>query len=150
METLQRCPECATAWSDSKTCRDHFNQMLFWENENPDYGEVHHLMVLCYYIQHPSLYSPEGLNEARHLLTEFLEHGASPGDIRKRNRDKVDSSKRKWKIKGTAASHGSFTEPVQWAMTAADIIKGGVNNYCDSVRQWAHSIQETLQNLSLS
>jgi hypothetical protein len=117
--------------------------MLFWENENPAYGaEVHHLMVLSYHLQHPSLYSPEGLKVARQLLAEFLDSGATPAEVRQRNRARVDSSRRKWKIKGTAASHGSYDPPIRWTMTAADVIAGGVNNYCDNVRRWAQSIHE--------
>jgi hypothetical protein len=116
--------------------------MLFWESENPSNGEVHHLMVLCYHLQHPSLYSPEGLREAKHLLIEFLERDVTPHEARNRNRARVDSSKRKWKIKGTAAAHGSYDRPVQWTMTPADVVAGGVDNYCDSVRRWAQSIYQ--------
>ena len=75
----QQCPECGASWEGEQTCQDHFHHMLFWENENPTSGaEVHHLMVLSYYLQHPSLYSPEGLDEARRLLTGFLEGGPPP------------------------------------------------------------------------
>ncbi len=69
-------------------------------------------MVLCYHLQHPSLYSPEGLDEAKRLLIEFLEHG-------------------------------SYDHPIQWAMTA-DVVTGGIEGYCDNVRQWAHSIHHLL------
>ena len=85
--------------------------MLFWEAEYPAYGEVHHLMVLCYYLQHPSLYSPAGLHEARRLLAEFVERGTAPFEVRQRNRDRVDSSKRDWKITGTPAAQGSYQQP---------------------------------------
>jgi hypothetical protein len=120
--------------------------MLFWEAENPGYGEVHHLMVLCYHLQHPSLYSPRGLSAARRLLVEFLEQGETPDEVRKRNRASVDSGKRKWKIKGTAASHGSYDLSVQWTMTAADVTAGGATNYCDNVRRWAQSIHQVLKS----
>jgi hypothetical protein len=145
MEALQHCPECGASWFNAPTCEEHFHQMLFWEAENPAYGEVHHLMVLCYHLQHPSLYSPEGLSEARRLLVEFVEHGASPVEVRKRNRARVDSSRRNWKIKGTSASHGSYDPPVQWTMTAADVVAGGSENYCDNARAWARSINESLK-----
>jgi hypothetical protein len=119
--------------------------MLFWEAENPAYGaEVHHLMVLCYHLQHPSLYSPEGLKEARRLLVEFVEHGASPVEVRQRNRARVDSGQRKWKIKATATAHGSYDPPIQWTMTAADVVAGGSENYCDNVQAWAQLINKML------
>ena len=76
MVAPQRCPECGASWTNGQTCDDYFHQMLFWEVENPgDGAEVHHLMVLCYHLQHPSLYSPAGLSEARRLLAEFVERG---------------------------------------------------------------------------
>jgi len=102
-------------------------------------------MVLCYHLQHPSLYSPEGLSAAQHLLVEFLEHGTTPDEVRKRNRASVDSSKRKWKIKGTATSHGAYDHPIQWTMTAADVAAGGANSYCDNVQRWAQSLHQVLK-----
>jgi hypothetical protein len=102
-------------------------------------------MVLCYHLQHPSLYSPEELNEARRLLAEFIERGASPVEVRKRNRARVDSSRREWKIKATTTSQGAYDPPVQWTMTAADVIAGGSEHYCDKVRRWAHTLNETLK-----
>jgi hypothetical protein len=119
--------------------------MLFWEAENPSLGEVHHLMVLCYHLQHPSLYSPEGLTEAKRLLVEFVEGGISPREIRRRNRVRLDSSNRQWKIKGTPASHASYLRPMQWTMTAADVVAGGPDRYCDNVRAWAWSVHAALQ-----
>ncbi len=122
--------------------------MLFWEAEYPaDGAEVHHLMVLCYHLQHPSLYSPEGLNEARRLLAEFVEHGLSPAEARQRNRARVDSRRRNWKIKGTAESRGSYRHAVVWDMTAADIVAGGAENYCNNVRGWAQSINDALKTM---
>jgi hypothetical protein len=145
MDAPQRCPECNARWINAPTCEEHFHQMLFWEAENPALGEVHHLAVLCYYLQHPSLYSPEGLNEARRLLAEFVEHGMSPAEVRKRNRVRLDSGKRDWKIKATATSHGSYDPPIPWTMTAADVVVGGAESYCDRVRQWAKLINEALK-----
>ena len=149
MEAPQKCSECGTAWTNGQTCEDYFHQLLFWEAEYPAYGaEVHHLMVLCYYLQHPSLYSPAGLNGARRLLVEFVDHGASPAEVRQRNRARVDSSQRNWKITGTPASHGSYDPPIRWRMTAADVVAGGSGNYCNNVRAWARSINEALEALS--
>ncbi len=145
METPQKCPECGAAWNTEESCETYFHQMLFWEAEHPAYGaEVHHLLVLCYYLQHPRLYSPAGLNEARRLLVEFVKDGASPVEVRKRNRGRLDSSQRDWKTTGTAASHGSYNPPIQWTMTAADVVAGGSENYCDNVRAWAQSMHEAL------
>lgn len=145
MEASQKCLECGATSIDGQTCETCFHQMLFWEAEYPAYGEVHHLMVLCYHLQHPSLYSPDGLKEARRLLVEFVEHGASPGEVRKRNRARVDSSRRDWKIKATATAHGSYDRAMAWKMTAADVVAGGAEHYCGNVRAWAQLINEALK-----
>ena len=148
MEAPRRCAECGSIWINGQTCEDHFHQMLYWEVENPAFGaEVHHLMVLCYHLQHPSLYSPAGLNEARQLLVEFVEHGLSPAEARQRNRARVDSSRRNWKVTGTAASHGSYTHAMVWKMTAADVVASGLENYSDNVRSWAQSVNAALKTM---
>src|SRR5690349_20913938 len=141
----QECPECGAEWKDSKTCEDDFHQMLFWEAENPAIGVVHHLMVLCYHLQHPSLYSPEGLNEGKNLLIAFVQDGVSTEEMRRRNKNRVDSGKRDWKIKEMATSKGAYANPFTWAMRAADVIAGGPDGYIENVRKWAQLALETLK-----
>ena len=146
METIHVCPECGAMWQDGKTCQDYFHQMLFWEWEIPDYrGEVHHLLVLCYHLQHPGLYSPEGLDAAMHLLADFLERDVMTEDVRRDNRAILDSRTRAWKIKGTSSTHGAYIPPIHWATTAANVIESGVDNFCDSVQTWARSVLEDLK-----
>ena len=72
MDSMPFCSECGAAQTPEATCQDHFHRMLAWEIENPSLGEVHQLMVLSYYLQHPSLYSPRGLEGAKQLLVDFL------------------------------------------------------------------------------
>lgn len=144
METIQVCPECGARWYDGKTCQDSFYQMLFWENEYPRYEEVHHLMVLCYHLQHPSLYSPEGLRAAIDLLDDFLGRGLTPQEVRKQRHASVDSHTRTWKIKGSPTSHGVYSSPIQWTIKAPQVIESGSDTYCDSIRAWAQSVYETL------
>ena len=144
METPQHCPECRATWTEGITCQDHLHQMLFWEAEDPSLGVVHHLMVLCYHLQHPSLYSPEGLRFSMQLLVDFVEHGVSPQESRQQNRTVVNSSNRKWKITATPTSHGSYENPIQWPMTAAHVIAGGTDQYCENVRAWSRSMLEAL------
>ncbi|MBN2501597.1 MAG: hypothetical protein JXB38_12520 [Anaerolineales bacterium] len=141
------CPECNTSLPPGTTCEAHFHQMLFWEHEFPELGAVHHLAVLGYYLQHPSLYSPEGLKHARQLLREFVENEVTPGEARRRMAAGVDSGQRDWKIKATAERQGSYPVPVKWTLTAADVVAGGPENYRQSVRRWAQSIHTTLQKI---
>lgn len=144
MVNEQRCPDCGAAWVDGLTCTDHFHQMLFWEAETPPLGEVHHLMVLCYHLQHPALYSPAGLEFSRGLLEDFVVRGVTPAEVRQRDRDTVDSGKRNFKITGRLGAQGSYPQPVPWTMRAADVVAGGAAHYIDNVRAWAQSVHEAL------
>jgi hypothetical protein len=139
------CSECGAALLDGLTCADHFYQMLAWENEDPPRGVVHHLAVLCYYLQHPSLYSPEGLAEGMRLLVEFVEKGKPPQEIRKANRKRVNSANRNWKITARPDAHGAYRYPVHWKMTVADVVAAGAEAYCESVRKQARLTLEELK-----
>jgi predicted nucleic acid-binding Zn ribbon protein len=139
------CPECGAPWPEGRTCSDDFRQLLAWEFEDPRRWDVHHLMVLCYHIQHPSLYSPGGLHGATELLGQFLEQRLSPGQVRRRIRRKVDSGKRSGPITARPGAQGAYAHPVAWRMTAAQVVEGGANAYCDNVRAWAESTLATLK-----
>ena len=146
METRQHCPECGAEWTDGVSCQDHFYQFGYWENEFPSLTlDVHHLMVLCYHLQHPSLYSPDGLGFSKQLLVDFVERSLSTGEVRKQNRVALDSGNRKFKIKGTAASHGHYSHSVRWTMRAGDVVSGGVNDYRENIKAWARSILQALR-----
>jgi hypothetical protein len=125
METAERCPECGAAWRDDLTCQDHFHQILSWESEYPDQTRaVHHLLVLCYYLQHPHLYSPQGLEGAKQLLVAFVEEQATPDEVRRRQRGAAGSGIRAWKITGTPAAHGAYARPIQWPITVVEVTAG--------------------------
>ncbi len=88
--------------------------MLYWESERAENGEVHHLAVLCYYLQHPSRYSPEGLAHAQGLLKDFLDRGLSPQEVRRKNRESVDSGSRTWKVTARPGMGASYPRPPRW------------------------------------
>lgn len=140
MIDLHPCPECGAALAGTTTCQDHFHQMLYWETEVPARGEVHHLTVLCYHLQHPSLYSPDGSRHALGLLEDFVAQGKAPAEMRQRQRQQVASDQRAWKITARPGAHGAYDRPIAWTMTAAGVVAGGADAYCDSVRLWAASI----------
>jgi len=133
------CLECNSLLAAGITCQDHFHTLLFWENEVPAYGEVHHLTVLCYHLQHPSLYSPEGLGFAQKLLVDFLVHGLSPAEARRQNKDVVDSGIRQIKFASRPGLSGSYPVPVLWTMIVADVVAAGKENYLSSVRAMLQS-----------
>lgn len=142
----QLCPECGAALADGRTCADDFHQLLFWENERAELGEVHHLMVLCYHLQHPSLYSAEGLAHARQLLEAFVTEGLSPEEVRRRQRAAVDSGGRGWSITARPGNQGSYERPPAWQLRAQDVVAGGPDRYLENVRHWAGAIVRGLND----
>lgn len=139
------CAECGAQLAEGSSCADLFHQMLYWENEEPARGEVHHLMVLCYHLQHPSLYSAEGLAVSRRLLADFVERGLNPAEVRLQNRNAVDSGQRDWSITARPGNQGAYEKPIAWSMTAADVVDGGADAYLYNVRAWA---EEAFRDLS--
>lgn len=137
------CPECGAAWADGRTCRDAFDQMLAWEFEDPGgAGAVHHLTVLCYHLQHPSLYTPEGLAWARAGLKAFVAEGVSPQEMRRRSRRALDSGTRTWQVTGAPASYA--LQP-RWTLTVVDAGAGDKAGHCARVEAWARSVHTALE-----
>lgn len=145
MEGLGKCPDCGAHWEDERTCQDHYHQMLFWEAGFPHLGEVHHLMVLCYHLQHPSKYSQEGLKFALELLPDFVEGEKSPAEVRKQVRLEVDSGRRNWKVGASEADAGEYANKVHWSRFAQDVTEGGPTGYVHQVGIWARSILQDLR-----
>lgn len=138
------CSECATVWTDNQTCIDQFYMMLFWEQDHLLY-EVHHLMVLSYYLQHPSTLSQEWLAGAKQQLIGYLEHGITPQEMRNRLAPQVDSGVRDYKISATPESTAHYQHPIKWSMTAKDVVDAGMDAYYASVQTWATSILDDLR-----
>ena len=137
---VMECAHCGAAHDEGRTCQDDFHTLLGWENEFPGYGEVHHLLVLCYHLQHPHLYSPEGLDHAKGLLIGFLEGGVTTEQVRREQRGRVSSTNRAWKVTARPGAQGAYARPVRWTMTIADIARAPHTNYRENVRRWANSI----------
>ena len=144
MDSNSICPECGAALPEDTTCETYFHQMLFWETENPANWAVHHLTVLCYHLQHPALYSSDGLAGGKQLLINFVRDGISSAEIRRTSSAKVNSKNRNWKITARPDSKGAYAHPAAWTMRAAAVVARGADRYCDSVREWAQSVYDSL------
>lgn len=138
------CAVCGAALPDGTTCEDDFHQFLYWEFEHPDLGQVHHLMVLCYHIQHPHLYSEDGLRGAHELLRQFVATDISPHAIRQQIKEQVDSGNRQHTIRGTGTNQGRYPRTIPWTMHARDVVNGGYPHYIENVQTWAHAIYQNL------
>jgi len=139
------CLECGAALVGFANCQDDFHEMLFWENEHPGYGSVHHLLVLCYHLQHPGLYSPDGLAYGLQLLVDFLENDLTPEEARQRGQEQANSNKRSWKVTARAGWHGSYRYPVSWSIRAGDLTRAGPQDYLYNIQSWAESILADLR-----
>ena len=140
----RKCRECGSTLSEQNTCIDYFHMMGFWELDHQLY-DLHHLMVLSYYLQHPRTLSQEWLISAKQQLVDFLEHDVSPQTMRQRIASSVDSGKRAYHIRATPESFGQYEFPIEWTMTAKDVVSAGIDRYYTSVRQWASSILDSLR-----
>jgi len=134
------CPECGAVG-----CEDAFYQLLGWENEAPALGIVHHLTVLCFYLQHPSRYSPEGLRYGVNLLVDFVERGLSPANARQHNSNGLDSGTRKWKVTARSGAQGAYRAAPRWTVTAPHVLAGSMAGYIEQVNYWARSIVTALR-----
>lgn len=148
-EADEQCPECGAAWAGGHTCADHFHQMLYWENEDPARLVVHHLLVLCYHLQHPSLYSAEGLAHGRALLADFVAGGLVPQEARRRDRERVASGNRAWPVTSRPGNAGAYERPIAWTMTPADVVAGGAEQYVDNVLAWAEAAHRSLSEAGI-
>jgi Family of unknown function (DUF5946) len=111
---METCPECGARWQGTRTCTDDFHLLLGWELAYLVY-DVHHLLVLCYHLQHPSLYSPQMLQRAPQMLVDFVEGGISPQQMRQRIAISVD----------------------HWQRRVGDVVDGGLDAYVPNVQAWA-------------
>ncbi len=119
--------------------------MIAWDFEDfLGVGQIHHLTVVNYNLQHPSVYSQKGLEDAKGFLVEFLEEGFSFKEHDERNRARLASNVRDWKITGTSEDHGSYDTAPVWAVTAQDVVEGGLESYVENVKKWSNSVYKAL------
>lgn len=145
--TIHTCAECGATSPEGKTCRDYLNNLITWDFEDfTGVGQIHHLTVVCFNLQHPSVYSAKGLEDAKCFLREYMGTNFSFAEHDARNRELLASDVRDWKISGTPDDHGSYKMMPTWTMTAKDIVEGGLDNYVENVKKWSHSIYEAIKS----
>jgi hypothetical protein len=134
------CAQCGANYASVETCQQRFEACLALEYENPTaYGAVHLLSVACYMLQH-NLYSREGWLETRELVRLTISQEATTADIRKMNRDRLDSGVRKWSV--TKGAKLAQFATIRWSRTIADIQLENPEGYVSDVKQWAISVVE--------
>ncbi len=147
MKEYSACPECGAAIAKGTTCRDYLNEMIKWDFEDFNgAGKIHHLTVLSYNLQHPSVYSQRGLEDAKISLNKFVLNPNSFKEHDESNRKKLASSVRDWKITGTSEDYGIYPAKPNWTILASDIVKDGLDLYIENVKKWSESVLESLKS----
>ncbi|MGH2898266.1 MAG: DUF5946 family protein, partial [Solirubrobacteraceae bacterium] len=92
---MTRCAECGAAHQPGETCRECFDALLAFENERPPvFGEVHHLTVASYFLQHPAGYSDAALEMWEELIRESLAGRATPRELLRRSGQRFAGERR--------------------------------------------------------
>jgi hypothetical protein len=138
------CPECG---APDNLCQARFDEFLVLEFTDAGYGAVHHLTVSAYMLQHSSKLTRAGWLHLHKLLREFLVENKPPAFIRKQNKDMVDSSKRKFKIKSRDGL--PVINKTTWTKTILDICTENAAVYCEDVTAWARSVLQEVEAIEI-
>lgn len=136
------CPECGAI-----DCQSRFDEFLALEFSDMGYGAVHNLTVATYMIQHSSKLSIEGWLYERDLLREFIVEKKSPSLIRQQVKDSVDSGKRTFKFKSKDGK--PVINKSTWTKTILNVRAENAEVYCADVSEWARSVLEEVQGITL-
>lgn len=140
------CSECGGMLEAGKACREYLDEMIKWDFEDfAGVGQVHHLTVLSYNLQHPSVYSNEGLDNAKKSLVEFMRDPLAYARHGAYDRKQLGSDVRTWKIAGTEEEHAAYASEPLWTMHASDVVRGGLSNYVENVKKWSDSVIDALR-----
>jgi hypothetical protein len=132
-----KCPECG---AQDGACEARYHECLVKEFTDAGYGTVHHLTVAAYMLQHSSKLTLEGWRFERELLQEFIIGNKPPAEIRRRNKDRLDSGNRTWKI---ASDDGlPKIDRTEWTRTVLDVRMENAEVYRKDVTAWAKSVLE--------
>lgn len=126
-------PNTLTQW------KAKFNECLALEFSNPEYFEVHHLLVLTYMLQTNS-YSNDYFFIALDLLQKFLKESISPkkflNDFEKVKQH--TGTRNKAKIKNL--------DKFEWQMSIMQVRIDNAENYCEDVKIWANNVLNNIRD----
>ena len=146
---MNQCPECGASREEGKQCRDYLDQVKAWEFEDVmGVGEVHLLTILCFNLQHPSLYSKKGLEFSLSMLLDVI--GTARAEVLRAHRKSLpvlSTDSRDFQISATPESVGTYASAPAWTITIEDIMAGGRERYRERVKEWS---QATFTSLDAS
>src|SRR5215210_1281404 len=143
-----RCEECGADVPREETCLDRFHSLLASEVENHELRQMHGLMVLTYYLQHPSLTKPwfqvTGAETMRRVFADGEDWRGVLMEVHPRGVGRRRSAARVARIKSASAIMPAWViaHPIQGELTIADIDLTATAGQADEILSWARSVAE--------
>ena len=139
------CQDCGAEWLTGLTCQQKYYECLAAEFSDPAFGQVHHLTVPAYHLQHPGGYSGQGMLSFQNVLSQFLIGNISPETIRKEQQYHLDNKNRNWTFFGSKPS--AFTSQQIWTKSILSVRMEDASLYCSDITAWANSILDESKTL---
>jgi len=121
---------------DGLNCWDQLGTIIAWESQDPELLAEHFLTVAAYNLQHPAQFMDDVLVGLRVAVVDYLEHGVTAQELRRRAAKVYEGSKRVLKREG---ERKPILHP--WAMTIAAVYAPGPIGAAQRVRAWGKSIR---------
>jgi uncharacterized protein DUF5946 len=145
---MNTCKVCGAILNKNLTCHDYLDLIAQWDFEDfLGAGRLHLLTVISYNLQHPAIYSREGLEFAKNTLKTILKSIDSSTKEQERALSKdLSSASREWKIMASQDSQAGYSKDIAWSMTAADVVANGPDGYTSRVKDWGLSVYNDLKS----
>jgi len=143
MAAISHCAICGADWRAGLTCEDAYHTLLAREFSDPMAGQVHHLTVICYMIQHDR-YSAAAAAWARDMLEKLVVRGLSVADLSAAARSIVHT-------KTTPIARDPNAPPLvqpthAWRMTVVDAGRAvNAEEHAVLVTTWARAVWDTIR-----
>ncbi|WP_059173562.1 DUF5946 family protein [Bacillus sp. FJAT-27445] len=134
------CPECGAPEANGLDCRGQLEEILAWEQADPELLSKHFWTVACFNIQHPSEFSEAAWSNFRGIFCEAFDSSLPIHEIGKMV-SVLAAGPSKMKRKEAAS-------PVyrEWAMTVSEVYLGGEpKGAADRVFAWSKVVRKQLE-----
>ncbi|WP_053367624.1 DUF5946 family protein [Bacillus sp. FJAT-27245] len=134
-----RCPECGAPEANGLDCQGQLEEILAWEQFDPDLLGRHFWTVACFNIQHPSSFAEEAWEGLRAVFREACDNQLTVNEIRRKVSALVDGPVRiKRKVAAAPISR-------EWAMAISEVyLAGEPKGAADRVLAWSKVIRKQL------
>jgi len=128
-----------TEYNKLKQWQNKYHGCLALEFSNPEYFEVHHLLVLTFMLQ-TNGYNKEYFLIARELLKSFLNGSLTTNEFRKR----FKSFEKNKNLNISSKDFG--TEEFDWRLDILSLRIDTPEHYCQDVMNWAKDVLMVIDN----